>query len=142
MRTFKRYVYRILIPVVVVSLIGLGVRLAMVRDFTETNVRFADTSGLDEQRASRMEFSEDNRDELVASLRRSKTVLDRSLKAEEDRLSEAQRSAVGDKERRLEESIEKLATATESNWNQRRSEALDRLRAYARSVEPQGAATS
>lgn len=143
MRTFRRYVYRILIPVVIVSLVGLGLRLAIVRDFAETNVRFADGPTTDASQATDTEFSEKNRNELVASLRRSKAGLDRSRQQEEEaRLSEAERKALRDKESQLEASIEKLATASERDWKLRRSEALVRLGAYARTIEARSPAKS
>lgn len=135
MRTFERYVYRILIPVVVVSLIGVGVRYALLRDFAKENVRFADTTVQEAHEASDKEYSEKNRDEIVSTLRSSKAALDRLREQGDRAFSEGEAEIALDRASHLKASIENLATASVENWTARREDALERLAAYARALE-------
>lgn len=141
MWSFRRFFYRIFLPLVFVAAVAAVLRWNMIRDFNEQNVRrepveseLRDGGQPDyaESFARKVEFSEENRAHVVAALELARQRMEDSFRSQaDDEEAASTDDAVQAAKEELERSVDALEAAEEENWKERRDAAYDALQAYA-----------
>lgn len=140
MWSFRRYFYRIFLPLLFVAAVAAVLRWNMIRDFNEENVRREPVESelrdggppnYAERISRKVEFSEENRSHVVAALQQARQQLKRSFEDEAGSESALENEALQAAEEKMESGIEALDTADENNWDERREAAYQALQEYA-----------